>query len=119
MKDNSVSPTGLLATDRQRQLLDGLSKRFHSCSAMQTDLENLHLQQEAEEEQGYAIHRAATMEQCRGKRREMLSMWDKAEETLISTYEQTAIRNRIELSRLAHLFKEKAVEVLDKAIFQT
>ena len=119
MKDNSVSPTGLLATDRQRQLLDGLSKRFHSCLAMQTDLENLHLQQEAEEEQGYAINHAATMEQCRGKRREMLSRWDQAEETLISTYEQTAIRKRIELSRLAQLFKEKAVEeqlVIDRKV---
>ena len=108
MKDNSVSPTGLLATYRQHQLLDGLSKRFHSCSAMQTDLQNLHLQQEAEEEQGYAVSHAATMEQCRAKRREMLSMWDEADEILARTYEETAIRNRIDLSRLAQLFKQKA-----------
>jgi DNA segregation ATPase FtsK/SpoIIIE, S-DNA-T family len=110
MKDNSVSPTGLLATYRQHQLLDGLSKRFHSCSAMQTDLQNLHLQQEAEAEQGYAVSHAATMEQCRAKRREMLSMWDEADETLARTYEETAIRNRIDLSRLAQLFKQKAGE---------
>ncbi|OUW84865.1 MAG: hypothetical protein CBD74_03940 [Saprospirales bacterium TMED214] len=110
MKDNSVSPTGLLATYRQRQLLDGLSKRFHSCSAMQTDLKTLHLQQEVEEEQGYATNYAATMEQCRAKRRAMLSIWDEADEVLASTYEETAIRNRIDLSRLAQLFKQKAVE---------
>ena len=110
MKDNSVSPTGLLGTYRQRQLLDGLSKRFQSCSAKQTDLENSHLQQEAEEEQDYAISHAATMEQCRAKRREMLSMWDEADETLARTYEETAIRNRIDLSRLAQLFTQKGVE---------
>lgn len=110
MKDNSVSPTGLLGTYRQRQLLDGLSKRFQSCSAKQIDLENSHLQQEAEEEQGYAVSHAATMEQCRAKRREMLSMWDEADEALACTYEEAAIRNRMELSRLAQLFKQKGVE---------
>ena len=50
------------------------------------------------------------MEQCRAKRRAMLSIWDEADEVLASTYEETAIRNRIDLSRLAQLFKQKAVE---------
>lgn len=110
MKDNTVSSTGLLGTYRQRQLLDGLSKRLHHCLAKQADLHNLHLQQQEEEERGYAVSHATTMEQCRAKRREMLSTWDQADETLVSTYEETAIRNRIELSRLAQLFKEKGVE---------
>jgi len=110
MKDSFVSPTGLLATSRQRLLLDGLSKRFQSCSTRQADLQQLHLEQEQEEERSYAVNHAATMKQCRAKRREMLAMWDKADEDLASTYEETAIRNRIQLSRLAQLFKQKAAD---------
>ncbi|MDB4533073.1 FtsK/SpoIIIE domain-containing protein [bacterium] len=110
MKDNSVSPTGLLATSRQRQLLDGLSKRFQTCSARQSDLQKLHFQQEMEQERNYAISHAATMEQCRDKRRKMLAIWDEADETQASIYEETAVRNRIELSRLTQLFKQKTVQ---------
>jgi len=110
MKDNSVSPPWLLATSRQRQLLDGLSKRFQNCSARQSDLQKLHFQQEMEQERNYAISHAATMEQCRDKRRKMLAIWDEADETQASIYEETAVRNRIELSRLTQLFKQKTVQ---------
>ena len=110
MKDNSVSPTGLLAATRQRQLLDGLSKRFQTCSSRQSDLLKLHHEQEMEEERGYAQSHAETMQQCRATRRKMLAMWDEADETLARTYEETAIRNRIDLSRLEQLFKQKAME---------
>ena len=110
MKDNSVSPTGLFSTTRQRQLLDALTKRFQSCSSQREDLRGLHLEQEQDQKKRYARSRADTMEQCRVKRRKMLAMWDEAEETLTSTYEGTTIRCRMELNRLEQLFQQKAID---------
>ncbi len=110
MKDTSVSPAGLFDTHRQKRLLDGLSKRFQNCSSQQTDLEAVHAKQGEEEEQGYSVSRAATTDGCRAQRREMLAMWDNVDEKLIRHYEETAIRCRLDLNRLAQVFQQKATQ---------
>ena len=112
MKDTSVSPAGLLDTHRQQQLLDGLSKRFQNCSKQQAELQVVHARQRGEKEHEYGVSRAATTEACRTQRREMLAMWDEAEEKLTRHYEETAIRNRMDLNRLAQAFRQKAIEDL-------
>ena len=50
------------------------------------------------------------MTTCRQQRRALLESWDDAEEKLIRHYETTVIRSRVELNRLAAVFRRKASE---------
>ncbi len=110
MKDSSVGPAGLFDTRRQRKLLDGLADRFQSCLDQQRTLRREHDGQRASEEQEFSEQRAAQTAKCRGQRRSMLREWDDVEEQLINHYETTAIRSRLELTRLAAVFRRKAAE---------
>ena len=119
MKDTSVSPAGLFNTHRQKRLLDGLSKRFQNCSLQQAELESVHNRQRGEEEHDYGVSRAATTEDCRKQRRKMLATWDESDEKLTRHYEETAIRSRLKLNRLAQVFHQKAAHdqlVIDRKV---
>lgn len=110
MKDSTVGPAGLFDTRRQQRLLDGLSRRFESCVGKQQHLQQEHSAQRESEEQQLSGQQAETKANCRSKRRRMLQRWDQAEEQLISDYESTVIQTRLELNRLAAIFRRKAKE---------
>ena len=110
MKDSSVRPAGLFDTRRQRKLLDGLADRFQTCLDQQRTLRQEHDRQRLAEDEEFAQQRGEQTARCREQRRSMLREWDDADEKLTSHYETTAIRSRLELNRLAAVFRRKAAE---------
>lgn len=110
MKDSSVPPAGLFHPGRQFRLLSGLSERCRTSSEEKQKLIRRHAAELEQEEQALLSDRSNVTSECRTLRRSMLSQWDSAEETLISTYETNAIRNRMELNRLSSLYRKKTAE---------
>lgn len=110
MKDSSVRPAVLFDTRRQQRLLDGLAHRLQHCADEQGRLSQEHELQRTEDERRFGDRRAAQMADCRDQRRRMLSEWDDAEEQLTGHYERTVVQKRMELNRLAVVFRRKAAE---------
>ncbi len=110
MKDSSVGPAGLLDVRRQRRLLDGLSDRIATSRERLRSLSDQHAKQREIEEVELATARSSELEQCRKTRRDMLSHWDRSEEELTHAYESKAVTNRIELNRLAVIFRRKIAD---------
>ena len=108
MKDSSVPPVGLFHPGRQHQLLNGLSRRCHSSAEQQKRLMQQHAAEMEREEQELLSDRTSVTSECSLRRRNMLGRWDEAEENLIAEYETNAVRNRMELNRLASLYRKKA-----------
>ena len=69
-----------------------------------------HDRQRLAEEEEFGRRRAARTAKCRDERRNMLRQSDDAEEQLAHHYEKAAIHSRMELSRLAAVFRRKAAE---------
>ncbi|MGB7325323.1 MAG: FtsK/SpoIIIE domain-containing protein [Rubripirellula sp.] len=110
MKDSTVRPAGLFDVRRQKRLLDGLSKRITSSLQQRQHLLVTHAKQRDSEESDLTSGRATEMEGCRKTRREMLSQWDQSEEELTFAYESKAVANRMDLNRLAVVFRRKQVD---------
>ncbi|TWU50999.1 FtsK-like domain-containing protein [Rubripirellula tenax] len=110
MKDNSVGPAGLFDVCRQQQLLEGLSERIASSLEQQESLVVAHSQQRASEDAELSDRRNGAMAECRVTRHKMLTQWDRAEEDLTHAYETKAVTHRMELNRLAVVFRRKKTE---------
>ncbi|TWT98416.1 FtsK/SpoIIIE domain-containing protein [Stieleria varia] len=110
MKDSSVSPVGLFHPGRQRQLLSGLTQRCRSSADQKSSLLKRHEAEMQREEESLMSDRSSVTSECRQQRRSMLTQWDDAEEKLIADYETNAIRHRMELNRLASLYRKKMAE---------
>jgi S-DNA-T family DNA segregation ATPase FtsK/SpoIIIE len=110
MKDASVSPAGLFAPKRQRRLLDALVERFACCQSQRYELLERHTREREEEEKRLAASRGRVTEACRRRRRETLGQWDAAEESVFSHYEDETVRLRMEINRLAALYRRKTAD---------
>ncbi len=110
MKDTTVGPAGLFDPRRQQRLLDGLAHRIASSLKQRDELSLLHARRRDEEEHLLANDRAGALADCRDTRREMLDDWDLAEETLTHTYEKSAVEHRMELNRVAVVFRRKQAD---------
>ena len=110
MKDSSVAPAGLFSPARQRRLLDALIDRFEVCERQRQELIDRHAVQRDEEEQVFQSDRGRVTQDCRRRRREMLSRWDSEEEKLFARYEDDTIQTRTELNRLASRYRKMASE---------
>lgn len=113
MKDSSVAPAGLFAPERQRRLIDALVARYETCQHQRQELINQHAAERDEEEKQLLSDRSGVTADCRRQRRITLGQWDAAEETVFSRYEEDTIRLRMELNRLASLYRKKAADGRD------
>lgn len=110
MKDSSVAPAGLFSPERQRRLIDALVARFATCQAKRQELINQHAGERDEEERRLMSDRSGVTAECRRQRRITLGQWDAAEEQVFAQYEDDTIRLRMELNRLASLYRKKAAQ---------
>lgn len=110
MKDSSVAPTGLFSPRRQRRLIDALVARYQTSQRQRQALIDQHAAQRAEEERQLADRRGGVTAECRRQRRVTLDQWDAAEEAVFATYEESTLRLRGDLSRLATLYRKKSAE---------
>lgn len=110
MKDSMVAPVGLFDVRRQARLLRGLSQRIEHCLEQREQLSDDHRRQAAELEAVCQAERSDTLAVCRTDRREMLETWDQSEEALTRDYEKRAHESRIELNRLAVIYRRKIAE---------
>lgn len=110
MKTNALKPVGILGPRRQRQILDGLQKRFSKCQQDLSQLASTHRQEMEESEEALRTSREEVLRDCRQRRRDMLEEWDLKQETCISEYETQVAKGRDQLSRLAVLYRRKLDE---------
>ena len=110
MKDSSVAPAGLFSPERQRRLIDALVARFATCQKQRQELISRHSAEREQEEHQLLTDRSGVTATCRRQRRKTLNEWDAAEENVFSQYEQDTLRLRMDLHRLASLYRKKAAE---------
>ncbi|KAA5541032.1 AAA family ATPase [Roseiconus nitratireducens] len=110
MKDSAVAPVGLFSPPRERRLIDAVIARYQSCEQERQALINRHAAEREQEELSLLNNRSSVTDDCRRRRRDMLSQWDAAEEKLIAQYEEQTVRTRMDLNRLAAQFRKRLAE---------
>lgn len=108
MKDSSVAPAGLFSPERQRRLIEALIARFQTCQQQRQELINSHATERNEEESHLLSERGDVTAECRRQRRVTLGEWDLAEEKVFAQYEDDTVRLKMDLNRLASLYRKKA-----------
>ncbi len=101
---------GLLSSNRQIALLNGLEKRLHDLQDRRQELVDQNQRTNTSLQQRLQHDRENLLARCRQQRHETLADWDRASEAIICDYETQSLGLRQELARLSVRFRKARKE---------